>query len=391
MVPPLLRRSAMRSLVAVLILAGCSGASGARDAEPDAGSADAGAGDSPDSGAPDAAGPPPDAGSDPRVRCAPGSTLRTYSLSPIAPLPSRSDLELPGLPATAQIISAGTGQTNSARFDVCDDGAGGSVLEEVLFVGETFETPRLYRVDETISAPVEEVLQIDEGLVVSLRLPPADVAVSGLDEALAGHLQPLEIRLVNDSGLLIVGHDGFVAVARGRVGPASITYTTSSIVVGGLTPGDVFAGLACHFGEEALSTAFTMGTADFELDACTFQGAGFTAGYRITRLSVQDSNAALTAAEQGRFELVGEAEVEASLAYVYNHHNACDSFHLALPHADYAATTAPAAGCGAPVPDAPMRDINEDSTSPVKYRIRYHGGEWMDGTIPGCSHYLFCH
>lgn len=126
------------------------------------------------------------------------------------------------------------------------------------------------------------------------------------------------------------------------------------------------------------------------MEACSFLGGGITRGYRIDRLTVQDSSPQLQAADRGRFEFKSRAEVEGVLNYRWNHHNACDSFHLALPHADYAASSAPAAGCGPQVPNAPPRRIDEPSTSPVLYRLRYYGGAWKDGSIPGCTHFLEC-
>jgi hypothetical protein len=43
------------------------------------------------------------------------------------------------------------------------------------------------------------------------------------------------------------------------------------------------------------------------------------------------------------------------LDYRWNHHNACDTFHLTLPHAEYVAAAATLAGCGETVLDAPVR------------------------------------
>lgn len=324
------------------------------------------------------------------IECPAGSALVHFSLAAPAQLPSIAELELTGLPNGAVILPAGDGESYSARFDLCRDGAGAHRLRGLLWVMDTFEAPSYYRLDETVSVATEEIVEYRGGLVFQLRLPPADVVVAGLDAALAGDLQPFEVRVVNDSGLLLLGHAGFIAGARGQVGPSSITYASIYVVAGDLAPGDVFAARRCPFGETPLSAAFRMGSADFAAEACTFLGGGETIGYRIRRFSVTDSSGELTASEQETFTFEGEAAVDAALNYAWNHHNACDSFHLALPHADYAATTAPLAGCGAAVPNAPMRDINEDPGSPVQYRLRYHGGAWTDGTIAGCTHYMFC-
>lgn len=174
------------------------------------------------------------------------------------------------------------------------------------------------------------------------------------------------------------------------VGANSIIYSSIYVVAGRLVPGDVIAGRPCPLGESLLERSWRMGSADFEVDACTYLGGGHTTAYRISRLSITDTNSALSPAEQMTHRFEGEAAVEAVLNYRWNHHNACDSFHLALPHADYAATTAPLAGCGSQVPNAPPRDFEDDPSGPVEFRVRYHGGTWTDGTMPGCTHYMFC-
>ncbi len=329
-----------------------------------------------------------DAGSDPGP-CPPGSTRMQYSLTPVDPLPSVSMLVLPHPLPSTEIVAAGTGGAFSARFDVCDDG-GGAKLRALLVTAGALEAPSLYRWDDTIDTPVERVVEVDEGFVFEHRLPPSAFSVTGLEAALAGDLAALKVRLISESGLLIVGQEGFLALASGRVGADSIEYTSIFVVVGGLAPGDVFANLECGFSEQPLATSFTMATAVFDVQACAFLGEGETTGYRITSFAVQDSSSELSETERQRQQFTGEAEVESVLDYVYNHHNACDSFHLALPGADYAATTSPLAGCGNAVPDAPQRNFNEDPTSPVKFRIRYHGGAWMEGEMTGCTHYLFC-
>jgi hypothetical protein len=255
---------------------------------------------------------------------------------------------------------------------------------------DDFQAPSYFLLDETVSTPVEDFVQYRGGFIFLVRLPPAAFMVTGMAEALSGNLQPLELRFVADSGLLLLGHANFIAGTTGMVRPSSITYTNIYVIAGGLEPGDVFASRPCPFGENLFSKTWRMGTADFAVRACAFLGGGQTTGYRINHLSITDSNSLLTTAEQSTFTFEGEDAVTAVMNYLWNHHNACDSFHLALPHADYAATTAPLAGCGAQVPNAPMRDFEDDPAGPVEYRIRYHGGVWMEGTIPGCTHYMFC-
>lgn len=321
--------------------------------------------------------------------CPSGAAVVQYSLTPPASTPSLQALQLPGLHPATIIVPAKDGMSNSMRIDLCQE-SGGLKLHALLLRGESVTVASRFVVDGSISAPVSDIVVVPEGRVFETRVPPSAVMVAGLAQAVAGDLRTLRIRLLGERGLLVVGHDGFLAVAQGDVGPSSIEYTSLYVLVGGLAAGDVFAGLRCPFGEMLLATTFRLDTAQFEVEACTFLGGGITTGYRIHRLAVQDPNPALAEADRRRFEFTTEAEVKAVMNYKWNHHNACDSFHLALGHADYAASSAPAAGCGTQVPNAPPRNINEDPNSPVLYRIRYAGGAWRDGSIAGCTHHLFC-
>lgn len=353
-------------------------------ATPDAANSDAG--DLDGGGDPDGGGGP---GEPELIRCPAGATLEFWSLAPITPLPAVSELEFTGLIGGTTVLNAGEGGV-TVRFDLCRDGAGQRTLHGVLWATDEFSAPTYWVRDEGVGAITDDFVEYRRGMVYRLRTPPASLQVNGLEQALTGNLQPFELRILGDYGLLILGHGTFVAAAPGMVGPSAITYSSLSVVAGRLVPGDVLAGRPCPLGESLLERRWQMGSADFQIKACTYLGGGHTTAYRIHQLTITDGNAALTASEQGAHTFEGEAAVEAVLNYRWNHHNACDSFHLALPHADYAATTAPLAGCGAQVPNAPPRDFEDDPSGPVEFRVRYHGGAWTDGTMPGCTHYLFC-
>jgi hypothetical protein len=378
-----------RSIILALIIASSWACS-----DPDRPSPPSDAGPDPDADRPEAPRPG-DGGTDgdagtPAVHCPSGALLVHYSLTPLSNAPSLDAIQLPGLHPATIIVSAGMGgASNSLRLDVCQEPAGPK-LQAILLRGASFESVSRFVLDHSVAAPVEEFVQTPQGMVAQIRLPPAAMVVDGLAGALAGDIRALRVRVLGERGLLVMGHPGFLAIARGRVTPSAIDYTSLYVLVGGLAPGDVFANLRCPFNEDTLTSTFRLDTVTFDIQACTFLGGGSTTGYRIHHLVVQDSNPALEESDRRRFEFTTEAEVKAVLNYRWNHHNACDSFHLALGHADYAASTAPLAGCGAQVPNAPARSFDEPSTSPVLYRIRYYGGAWKDGSIPGCSHYLFC-
>lgn len=336
----------------------------------------------------DAGRPSPDAGTAPSLPCPAGATLAHYSFTELAALPTVGDIALPHLLPNTIIATARPGTPFAVRLDVCEGAT--RTLAAVMVREDTFEPPRWFVVDAVATAPTADTHDTPAGLISEIRVPAPAVSVQGLDDAVAGRLDALQIRVAYSDGIWVVGHPAFLAVARGDVSAADITYNSLTVIVGGLAPGDSFAGQVCPFTQQPLSAAFSLGTAQFTVTGCSFLGGGETTGYTIHTLSVEDSSAALDPGERRRFTLATEAELTAALDYRWNHHNACDSFHLTLPHAEYAASASPLAGCGEQVPGAPMRTFDEPFDSPVKYRLRYHGGAWVDGTIEGCRHYLFC-
>lgn len=340
-----------------------------------------------DAGSLDASAPD---GSATAERCADGSARTHVSLTPLSPLPALGAIELPHLLPNTLVVGAETEGAHRVRLDACVSAGGAARLEGLQAMESSFDTPRRYVVDPAARTQTETFVDTPAGQLYEVRLPPADLRVEGLEAAVAGDLRALRVRVLGPSGLLLVGHAGFVAVARGEVSAADITYTSLTVIVGGLAIGDTFAGLACKFGHTPLSARFRLGTAQFEVGGCSFLGGGHTMGYEFHRLTIEDSSATLLPADRRKYEFTTKAEVDAVLNYRWNHHNACDSFHLALPHADYAASSAPMAGCGTQVPNAPPRSFDEPFDAPARYRIRYYGGAWVDADAAGCSQYMSC-
>jgi hypothetical protein len=326
-----------------------------------------------DSGVPDS-GTSFDASADPLDLC-PNGTLRHFSLAPIDPLPSASEIAISGLAPDVDVVAAGTGLAHSVRLDVCEEE--GAPALKAIFVREEVATI-VFRPDDAVAEEVYDSVELAGGYVSQLRVPASAFVVEGLEEALQGNLQPFRVTIASSyDGLRIVGHAQFLAMARRE----------ELVVVGDLREGDVFLDMKCRFHEALFTRTFTLATATFDVEACTFGGGGRTTGYEFLSIAVRDSSPELTEAERQRFVLATRAELDAALTYAWHHHNACDSFHLALPHADYAAAAGNTIGCGPTVPNAP---IPGETDNDVLFRIRYHGEDWSEGSLPGCHHYLFC-
>jgi hypothetical protein len=341
-----------------------------------------------DGGAPADGGAPTDAGVP--TSCDDGAARSMYSLFEVSPVPHEMDLSLPELPAATNVVSAEVDQLSLVRIEVCSPTGGAPRVASILWGGLYYGLTRHWIVDDTVSSPTERLVTTPLGEVTEVRMPSELFVVEGLADAMGGVQSSLHIRVLGVGGLVLDGDEDFVAAVRGEVTADTIDYDTPVVTVGRFGAGDVLEDLFCPLTQWSRVETFELGTARFEVQGCFFLGGGHTEGYRFVRLTVEDDNAALDPADRVPHVFTSEAEVEAVMNYRWNHHNACDSFHLALPHADYAASAAPFAGCGPTVDNAPERDFDEPSNSPVKYRVRYGGGAWTDGEIDGCWHYLFC-
>lgn len=160
------------------------------------------------------------------------------------------------------------------------------------------------------------------------------------------------------------------------------------LLTGTLAYGDPFAGLKCGANKKFVKSKFLLGTAFFSTEQCMWQGAGETTDYQFLNVSVTDSNPKLGANANKTFSISGEEKLVKGKQFTQNHHNACDSFYFIFPHAKYAATTSPCAGCGNSLPEAPQRNM-DDQRPGVLYRAWYPSNNVVDGEQEKCGHYLF--
>lgn len=224
---------------------------------------------------------------------------------------------------------------------------------------------------------------------------PRILLVRGLDDALFGDHSGLEIRLSSgdSSELMIKGwkqgeHSFVTAIPVGFDANGSYQIHSMSFVTGVFDMYDPFADTRCKPGQNPSTAVFSLGTARFSAELCTYLGGGETLGYDVLKLSVTDSNPALAEANRKEVVLEGEA-LERVFQSKWNHHNACDSFVLKLPHASYASTAAPMAGCGVALPEAPQRNW-EDQRPGLLYRVKYGSRAWSaDQEVASCRHFMF--
>ncbi len=226
--------------------------------------------------------------------------------------------------------------------------------------------------------------------------PSATSKVNGLVEAILDqNYEKLKIEIIvpeNFGGIRILGlkkdQQNFVVAfplydVDGRYAPSTLNLLAGTLELGNPWPEN-----GCNDSQIAGVHQVVLGTATFDLKYCFMQGAGETTEYYFTDVTVTDTNPALSKEEQKSYTISGVDKLKDIMEFAVNHHNGCDSFYLKLPHAEYAASAAPMAGCGLPVKNAPKRDMDETSKATL-FQIRYHGGEWNKGEH-ACWHYLLC-
>lgn len=223
----------------------------------------------------------------------------------------------------------------------------------------------------------------------------ANSVVEGLKEAVFDDNQAkIKIQIAkpgttSDQYLVIYGwkqsHDTFATVGEATIKGGKVASNQTNLLTGKLGAGDPIAADKCPFGKTFVAKTFKFGTATFAAQICIAQAPGETVGYTFEALRITDSNEALSVAARAPVEL-GKEQIAAVMKYAWNHHNTCDSFYIKLGEVEYAATTAPAVGCGTIVENAPPRQLN-DTDGKVHYRVRYHGGPWQEEKS-NCRHFL---
>ncbi|MGE0172250.1 MAG: hypothetical protein AB7T49_05680 [Oligoflexales bacterium] len=317
--------------------------------------------------------------------CKNGAKAVPFTLEPMDPMPDASVVKFPGFDLHFRLESQIPNQ-KGARIDLCIDEVNGTVTFDRLVYKEDPFTPLTnLAINDSITQP-----QWKDNI---LEIPSSFVKIENLDKAAFGDAEGL-FMWVKESGiegrLVRSWKDGdkvFTTInlvqeqQQGGYRPLG-----AQALAGSFQPGDPFANGLCNAARgPQYSGTFKFDHVTMKFDACVYAGGGETTGYDIKRLEITDSAPQLTDDQRKPFTFQG-AELESVFQVAWNHHNACDSFVLKLPHATYAATAAATAGCGTILEGAPHRTL-EDPNPEVMYSVRYGGNEPAEGKV-ACRHFL---
>lgn len=129
------------------------------------------------------------------------------------------------------------------------------------------------------------------------------------------------------------------------------------------------------------NNSYTIGDVTFSIDGC-YAGA-MKSGPKLVKIVVTDNSENLDAALRGKAIDVGMDTVQQN----FNHHWACESVVIKLPHATYAMTASNAAsqtGACENLPEAPHRT---DHDGGLAYRFSYPGQQAVEGMFEAVNHF----
>jgi hypothetical protein len=316
--------------------------------------------------------------------CEDGSQPVSYTLKPIDPMPSASVIDF-GDDVPYKLVPHGENSV-AARVDICINESEGTAEVARLMLRDNPTRPTI---DARISKSATAI-EVD-GNVYSV--PASEVQAENVDAAAFGDPSALLIYVpVRDvDGILIKSwKDGelvFTTAVRAMKKDGKLKPNSINLITGSFDSGNPFKEGPCKDGQAEFTKTFAFEKVTLKVAGCYYQGGGETMGYDIHKVEVADKSAVLSAEQQENFVLEGDKLKEA-FKYQWNHHNACDSWVLTLPHAKYAASAGPMAGCGRVLEGAPERDFQEENRD-TKYIIRYNNGTPLEGSVPSCSHFIF--
>jgi hypothetical protein len=327
--------------------------------------------------------------SDSPLSCPGGGTTQPFTLAKLDKMPRESVVDFGAGnwgEGDYDLMAAGDEGGFRVRLDVCVDEVNETVvLKRFLYQMYPEQKNYVLIVDDALTEPQEVAFQ-------TFRIPKSFVSDAGLKEAVFGEPQNLKlvVKYSKGYGFRVDGwKDGdmnFATAVNGYDQDGALNVGSSSLIVGDFQQGDPFQGGPCGNGEFIGTASFMLGTAKFDLESCLFQDTGHTTGYKIKKLTIQDSNPVLKQEQREAFTSEND-ELETVLKYKWDHHNACDSFVLKLPHATYSATTSAMAGCGQILDGAPERGV-EDPRKTTLYRIKYGTQSVIEGELD-CVHFHF--
>ena len=206
------------------------------------------------------------------------------------------------------------------RLDVCFDAATSrATLKRIID-----------RIDEQVM--VYEVFMADKGEITKIE---------GLEQALFGDTKALRIsgrtKEFSTKGVEIMGipNAGDVPLAiafNGYVEDDGELGEFHTATVGELKLGDMFGGQRCDgIGDAPVDFDFTVGTSKFEIEACRYQEAGSTTGYKFTKLTLTDTEKTLPNALRGTAVVLEGEALKANAKVYIAHHNWGDTWNITVP------------------------------------------------------------
>ena len=206
------------------------------------------------------------------------------------------------------------------RLDVCFDSANSTAsLKRVID-----------RIDEQMM--VYEVFEADKGEIKK---------VEGLEQALFGDTSLLKIsgrtKQYSEKGVEIMGipNEGGAPLAvafNGYVENDGQLGEFHTATVGELKLGDTFGGQRCDgIGDAPVWFDIKVATTRLQIEACRYQEAGSTTGYKFTKLTLTDTEKTLPETVRGQAVVLEGAQLEANAKVHIAHHNWGDTWSILVP------------------------------------------------------------
>ncbi len=284
--------------------------------------------------------------------CAQGKPV-TLSIMPSAVSASEAKAVVDFGPHQGTYKLVPPGEFNRVRLDLCVKSSGNASLMRVLTM-----TGEQINVDEKDQA--------------------VEWQTKNLDEAVTGQVGSLWIRYALYSTMKVqlqawtVDSKTIVTLAYLFQNNGEWTPDGSKVIYGDLQPKNSFADMPCEAYQTYAKSKVAFETVTLSSTFCGFPGGGWTTGYKLVELAIQDSSTNLPQPVQNKKIIINAKDYEQKgwLKYSWVHHNDGDALELTVK--DYNTTYALGSG---------LHTSN--------YKVTYPQGAVVQGSFDG--HYFLDH